>query len=243
MKKVYKEIISDIINSVRDQDLAPGDHLPPERDFAEKFGVSRASVREALRVMEILGLIETRRGGGSYITGLNINPFLSTLAPLFVERKGLTFELLDLRFLLELKAAELAAIKMPPVKASYLMEPIERMKRAVSEENPALSAKADMEFHERIFEIADHFVLQKSAEFVTTFLEVSVKGRRRLVLERAENPAELYQQHKEIYDAIVTGKPEEASSRMRKHLNLVLEIYRRDDPPPRDQSAGLKGII
>ncbi len=228
MKKVYKEIISDIINSVRDQDFAPGDRLPPERDFAEKFGVSRASVREALRVMEIVGLIETRRGGGSYITELNIIPFLSTLAPLFVERKGLAFELLDLRFLMELKAAELAAVKMTPIKASYLIEPIERMKRAVIEEKADLSAKADIEFHERIFEIADHFVLQRSAEFVTTLLEISIKGRRHLVLERAENPSELYNQHKEIYDAIVTGRPEEASDRMKKHLNLVLELYRKE---------------
>ena len=228
MKKVYKEIIAEVINSVRDQDFAPGDKLPPERDFAERLGVSRASVREGLRVMEIVGLIETRRGGGSYVTELNIIPFLSTLAPLFVERKGLAFELLDLRFLLELKASELAAVKMTPIKASYLMEPIERMKRAVDEENADLGAKADMEFHERIFEIADHYVLQQSAEFVTTLLEISIKGRRHLVLERADNPVELYRQHKEIFDAISSGKPEEASGRMKEHLNLVLELYRRE---------------
>jgi GntR family transcriptional regulator, transcriptional repressor for pyruvate dehydrogenase complex len=228
VKKIYKEIITDIIDSVRDQDFAPGDRLPPERDFAEKLGVSRASVREALRVMEIVGIIETRRGGGSYVTELNIIPFLSTLAPLFVEREGLAFELLDLRFLLELKAAELAAVKMTPIKASYLMEPIDRMKRAVDEAKADLGAKADLVFHERIFEIADHFVLRKSAEFVTTLLEISIQGRRHLVLERAENPEELYKQHKEIFDAIVTGKPEEASSRMKEHLNLVLELYRRE---------------
>jgi GntR family transcriptional repressor for pyruvate dehydrogenase complex len=102
------------------------------------------------------------------------------------------------------------------------------MKRAVIEEKPDLSAKADLEFHERIFEIADHYVLQKSAEFVTTLLEISIKGRRHLVLERAENPEELYAQHKEIYDAIMTGDSEEASRRMKVHLNLVLELYRRE---------------
>ena len=86
-KKVSQLIIEQFINMIKEGKLKMGDRLPPERTLAEMFNVSRASVREAFSAMEIIGLIEVRQGEGSYITELNIGPFINTIAPLFVQNE------------------------------------------------------------------------------------------------------------------------------------------------------------
>lgn len=102
-KRVYQEIISQFVEMLREDRIKVGERLPSERSLADMFQVSRPSVREALRVMETIGIIETRPGGGAFVTDLNLAPFINTFAPLITRREGFEMELLDLRELLEVK--------------------------------------------------------------------------------------------------------------------------------------------
>jgi GntR family transcriptional repressor for pyruvate dehydrogenase complex len=110
-KRIYQSVVEQFVGLLRTGKVKPGDKLPPERTLAEQFRVSRASIREAISAMEIIGLIEVRPGDGSFVTDLNIAPFLNTIAPLFVRNETMETELLEFRKLLELEAVELATLQ------------------------------------------------------------------------------------------------------------------------------------
>jgi len=136
-QRIYQVIIEQIIELIRQGKLRVGEKLPPERALAERalaemLPVSRPSMREALRVMEVIGLIDRKPGGGSHITDLNIAHFLNMISPIFLKREGLGIELLEMRFLLEIRAAELAAKAAGKAYGGELDEHIERMRRAFS---------------------------------------------------------------------------------------------------------------
>ena len=223
-RRVYQEIIAQFVEMIKDDRIKVGEKLPAERILAEMFHVSRPSVREALRVMETIGLIEIRAGGGAYVTELNLGPFLSMFAPLFTRRQGFELELIDLREMLELKAAALAAEYCDNEAASYLEETIIMMREALDNNDPDAGARSDIAFHTRIFEKSNNFVLQKASEFVNSLLELSIEGSRTLVLEKEEDAAQLYEDHRLIFKAIRENNPGIARERMAAHIEMVKRI-------------------
>ncbi len=228
-KKVYRVIIEQILQMICSGELEVGQRLPPERELAEMFQVSRPSVREAMRVMEVMGLLDRRPGGGSVVTDLNIGELLNMLSPVFLKRGGFAIELVELRYLLETRAAELAAEQITPDKAESLRSCIARMAGAGREGDSEAEARADIEFHETIFAISDNYVLQQAARFVTSLLENSVRFGRRVILEGGYENQKLLEQHRRILDGIAAGKPAEARAAMETHMKLVFEYYLRAD--------------
>lgn len=226
-KKVYQVIIEQILEMIRTGELTVGEKLPPERELAEMFHVSRPSVREALRVMEVMGLLDRRPGGGSVVTDLNIGELLNMLSPIFLKRGGLAIELVELRYLLETRAAELAARNITAEKAKALEECIVRMEAAGEAGDAESEARADIEFHETIFALTENYVLQEAARFVTSLLENSVRFGRRVILEGGYENRKLLEQHRRILVAISAGEPELARGAMETHMDLVFEYYLR----------------
>jgi GntR family transcriptional repressor for pyruvate dehydrogenase complex len=175
--------------------------------------------------MEVMGLLERRPGGGSVVTDVNIWGLLNILAPIFFKREGLAIELVELRYLLETRAAELAARNITVDRAEELRECLERMASAQAAEDPEAEALGDIDFHETIFSFSDNLALRQAATFITDLLENSVRFGRRVVLEGGYGDEELLAQHRHIYDAIVDGNPVAARKAMESHMNLVVEYY------------------
>ena len=228
-------IIETILKGVKDGKYPRGKRLPAERLLAKDFDVSRASLREALRILEVIGILETRRGGGSYIgKEINLLPLLTLLSPFLFSRDGYEIELVELRILLELIAVEEAAKNINWETARYLREPVRQLRAAVDHNDPALSASADIDFHERIFRIAEKPVLHKAAELITLLLEVSHRGARSAVIASAEHPENLYREHDRVHEAIIAGDVKGARRAMKEHLESVLAIYRSVPQLPED---------
>ena len=236
VKKVSQLIVEQFVDMIKRGELKVGDRLPSERTLAEMFNVSRASIREAFSALEIIGLIEVRQGEGSYITDLNIGPFINTIAPLFVRNETIETDLLEFRKLIEIEAVKLAAMKQinkssvktsdTHVKAniSSLEEHLESMHKALLNNNINLGAEADIQFHKAIFLLTDNIILIKAAECIAYILESSVEFNRAKILKDSSNAKVLYNQHKQIYEAIKCGNAELAAQIMEKHLNFVNEI-------------------
>ena len=225
MKRIYQSVIEQFIGLIREGKLKVGDKLPPERSLAEMFNVSRASIREAFSAMEIIGLIEVRPGDGSFVTNLNIAPFINTIAPLFVKTDEMEDELLEFRKMLELEAAKLAAGKGKPEEITLLEGPIHSMKVAIEKKDVNMGADADIQFHKILFGLSNNYILTKSAEYISHILESSVKFNRAKILKDSENSKVLYEQHKEIYEAIRNNDVQAAVEFMNKHLDFVKQIY------------------
>lgn len=224
-KKIYQSIIEQFVNLLKEDKIKVGEKLPSERHLAERFKVSRPSVREALRAMEMIGLIEIRPGDGVFVTDINIAPFMNAISPLFLSRKNFEQELLEMRKILEMRAVELASRNNSAKTVAELQAIVERMKHALDNGDPALGADADIEFHETVFSITDNMVLRKAAECVVTVLEMSVKYARSLMLREKGYAEQLYRQHVQIFEAIRAGNPQAARRSMEEHLDFVLEFF------------------
>jgi len=110
--------------------LKIGDQLPPERVLAEQFKVSRQSLREAFRVMEVIGIIEVRPAG-TFVTQLNVGNFMITIAPLFMLTSNTEQDLLEFRRLLETEAVRLAAEKQIQPAINRLHEAVALMRQSM----------------------------------------------------------------------------------------------------------------
>lgn len=224
MKRVYQSIIDQFINLIKEGKLSVGEKLPPERMLADMFKVSRASIREAFRAMEIIGLIEVRPGGGTFVTGLKIANFINSIAPLFVKSESMENELLEFRKLIEVEAVKLAIEKSDEDKLSQLKDIVDRMGNAVDNNNVNLGAELDILFHKTIFVLTENYIMEKASECVSYILESSVKFNREKILKDAQNSRELFNQHTEIYNAIKQKNLQLAVEIMDKHLSFVKRI-------------------
>src|SRR5256712_213293 len=107
--RIYEEIVRQVKQMIAEGRLKSGDRLPPERDLAEKFVVSRSSVREALRALESLGLVEIRAGEGTFVREVSVESLIEPLALMMVSPREAIAERSEARHLLEPRIAALAA--------------------------------------------------------------------------------------------------------------------------------------
>lgn len=225
MKRIYQSIIEQFVDLINDGKLKVGEKLPSERALAEMFNVSRASIREAFSAMEIIGIIEVRPGEGSFITELNIAPFLNTIAPLFVKNASMEEDLLEFRKMIELEAVKMAAEKAVDDESELLKQTVDMMREAIEKDDVVLGAEADIKFHKLIFKLTDNYILIKAAECVGFILESSVKFNRTKILKESGNSKVLYEQHMQIYKAIKEKNSQLAQKIMDQHLDFVKQIY------------------
>ena len=209
--------------------LKIGDKLPPERMLAEQFNVSRASIREAFRAMEIIGIIEVRPGGGSYITELNISNFMTTIAPLFIRTNDTEQDLLEFRRLLETEAVQLAAEKQIHPAVVELEKAVALMQKSLLQDDPNLGAEADIRFHKAIFNCSDNYILIKAAECVSYLLESSVRMNRTRILKNTARAEILLEQHRKILETIQQKDGNLAAQAMVNHLQYVRQCLNEPD--------------
>jgi len=107
--RLYESVIEQIMNLIKNNELKPGDKLPPERELAEKLSISRGSLREAFRVLESKGLIKSKPGGGRSIREIRKNGHNNTENIILNLEKSSILELLEAREMFEVKIVELAA--------------------------------------------------------------------------------------------------------------------------------------
>ncbi|MFZ3130268.1 MAG: GntR family transcriptional regulator, partial [Desulfosporosinus sp.] len=127
-KKIYEQIVDQIGLLVAEGQLKPGDRLPSERELVEQFQVCRAAIREAISALEMMGLIEVRAGEGMYIRQENIDSGVAPLAWMLFIEKDTDLELYEVRKILEVQAAGLAAERAQVDEIRELYEALEVMR-------------------------------------------------------------------------------------------------------------------
>lgn len=222
-QKVYKNIVEQIVYLIHDGSLKKGDKLPPERGLAEMLNVSRTSVREALKVMEIMGIIEIRPGEGSIVSDFNVEPFLSMVWPVILADKNTENDLLEFRKILEEGSIRHLALKHEkPEFYGELKEILTEMEKAG--ENCKENVRLDVLFHRKIFELTGNRLLMVAQNLVEYILEKTVKYNRSAAVKEADSTHAIYKQHLKIYEALVKGDSVEAVNSMSDHLDYVQNI-------------------
>ena len=219
-KRVYMQIVDQIIVLVRKGNFGREAQLPPERDLAEQLGVSRASLREALSALQLLGLVETRSGQGTFVCAEAPAALLRLDASLLYQELESPFAILQARKAVEPTIAAIAAHQRSEEAIQRLLKIQE-----LAESDPHgqyLSSEGDRRFHLALAEATENPVLISMMAIVYDLM-----GQKLWLLLRDATAAEperlrqYAQQHRDICDAIGAGDAERAAQGMTRHLNSV----------------------
>ena len=220
-KKIYEEVVEQIRQLMENGSLKPGDKLLSERELAEKLQVSRASVREALRALEMMGFVEIKVGGGTFIKETSGDDIIQPLAMFLSIEKGSFFEIYEIRKIFEIAAAHLAAQRATPGDLAKIEENLERMKAAMTEDDSEGGEGSDSAFHFSIAEATQNGWLVRLLNTIADSFNRSISIARRQLYLTAGHAQILIEQHIRIYEAIRDKNPGLAQRAMLAHLNFA----------------------
>jgi GntR family transcriptional repressor for pyruvate dehydrogenase complex len=209
--------------------LSPGQRLPAERELAELFGVSRPTIREAIRVLGFSGVIETKQGSGSYVA-IEAPADLSPGLPIDVTSDAYD-DVMEVRLWLEVGACEAAATKVSKKQLAKLRSLMETFLDGPRE--PERFVTQEMGFHGVIHEASGNDVLLSQMRTMRKLIE----DRLRIAVETFGVRQASLDEHWEILAALEARDPIEARRTMRKHLTVARDELRRQLETWQDDGA------
>jgi len=217
--RLYEQIVQQIEDSVLKGTLKPGDQLPAERDLAQRLGVSRTAVREAVKTLREKGLVEAYSGRGTFITDGTLQAARQSfdLMVKIGQPEG-SPHLAELRLILEPGIAALAAERIGEEHLATMREAVAVMDSA--QNDPAAYIEADLDFHLALAEAAANPLILSLIDSIVGLL----REQRMKIFNVEGGPQRGQVHHKRILDAIERRDPEMARAAMRAHLDQV-----RDD--------------
>lgn len=219
-ERPFNGILKQIIENIQSGKLKPGAALPAERTMAETMGVSRAALREALRALELLGILKSVPGGGNYITEDLETWLIGPLSVLFQLNNGRLRQNQQLRAALERENAILAARKCTPLDAAELWMIVARLEAAEDEKE---RGQLDKELHEKIARIADNPMIFSVLSAADKLTENIISGTREYIMRKNQSSSVVDEQHHRLVEAIIKGDPQEAEKCMSEHMVTVEE--------------------
>jgi GntR family transcriptional repressor for pyruvate dehydrogenase complex len=213
--KLYEEVASRIRDLIADGELSPGQALPSERKLADQFKVGRAVIREAIRQLEVSGLVESRHGGGNYVREITVEHLVAPIASVLNGMSHLREELMDARLFFEPQIARAAAARATPEDLRLLEDIISRQE--VSTVNGESGAEEDAEFHDLLARATHNTVVERVMEVIDNLLEDS-RARYFRSVERSEASLE---GNRRILEAVRRHDQEAAQKAMVDHLEDI----------------------
>lgn len=218
-KRVYEEILDQIRQLVIEGSLKPGDRLISERELAEHLQVSRASIREAFSALDMMGILESKPGEGTFIRNVPQDSLIKPLSLMFLLYQDSNLEVLEVRTILEMESAALAALRATEADLAVIEAELADMERDVL--NGAVGELSDARFHLAIANAAHNKVLVRLMNTVSDLIVETMRFSRERLFMTAGNKGKILRQHKGIYAAIKSREPEAARQAMREHLAFV----------------------
>jgi GntR family transcriptional repressor for pyruvate dehydrogenase complex len=231
-KKISEEIVEQIKKLIAKGELKPGARIPSERDLATMLGVSRPSVREAIMVLEAMGFLDSRQGGGTFVRALTEGSITDPLAKL-VEQKdpGLLRSLVEVRMGLESWSAFLAAQRAEPGEIAELRRLYEVMAEQAT--RGGWDPEVDTDFHYAITAASHNSLQMHVLDSIHTLFHATIQVALMEFYRQQGHIEKLLTQHREILEAIAAHDAELARQKMMLHLTLVEEKMAELLQPPR----------
>ena len=220
--RIYEHIVEQIRALIAEGKLKPGDQLPPERVLAETFAVSRTSVREALRALEMSGFIEGRQGGGTFVKARSADELVRPLASALLAGKRELADILEVREMIEPGLAAKAAARATAAQVAELEAILERQAEKVrrGESYP----EEDAAFHDLIAHAANNAIVLRLLGVVMDLL----RDTRASYLQGSDRPARSLAGHRRILEAIRRRDGEAAYQATLEHISSIRERLLED---------------
>lgn len=216
--RILHEILEQIKQSIANGQLKKGDRLPSERQMAEMFGVSRAIIREALKSLEMIGLIDCIQGGGNFIATSINNCLTEPLSIMFMLEGGSITQVQQLRRSLEISAVGLAASRISQGDLSAL-EQICTVLEANAKTGDEVAQDRLFHFTLSVASGNPLFITMQSA--VSALIENQIRGVRSSMLREQDTLTRVNAQHRAVLEALRAGDRERAVAAMTNHLDFI----------------------
>jgi GntR family transcriptional repressor for pyruvate dehydrogenase complex len=223
---LYEQVMARLREHVVAAGLKAGDKLPSERDLAERLRVSRASIKQAIVVLEVQGLVEIRHGGGMFLRTGSLTP---EPVAVLVERRRRLPDVLDAREAIETKLADLAAERRTEADLAEIDAALQTMRAEI--ENGEFGEEGDRRFHAAVTAAAHSSLL---SEFMHEIAEQIAESRHES-LQQPNRPAKSLSQHLKIAEAIRARDRRTARAAMRRHLETVSRVRLLSWNPDEDE--------
>jgi len=213
---VTQRAIEQVTHMISVGELRPGERLPTEREFAAFLGLSRSSMREAIRALTIMGVLEIRHGSGAYVTGLRPSDLLDNLGVVADVSRGETLvELLQVRRVLEAHATAVAAARITDEQLVQVRGHLDRIAQGRTIEE---MVGADRDFHRAIVEASGNATLAAVLDGLSsrTFRARVWRGH-----EDEDAVERLHKEHERIHGALSRRDPQEAYTAAASHVMEV----------------------
>lgn len=209
------KIADRILSMIQKRQLKPGDRLPPERELAKMMGVSRPVLREALRALSMMKVVENRRRAGTYITSLEPEMLVDHLELIFSLDDSTYLDLLKARKVIEPSLTEMAARNLTDEISDQLDRILITTSEAINDEEAFM--RADLDLHRLICQTANNLVISR---FMASITKLGILSRRRTV-KLPEVREETLADHRKIVDALKAHDPEAAKKAMQDHISNI----------------------
>ena len=225
-EELRKDVLSEriahsLLNLIKEKQLRPGDRLPPERELAVMMKVSRPSLREALRALQIMNIIDNRQGSGTYITSLEPERLIEHLDIIFTLNDTTYNELFEARKILEAGVAGLAARDITDETIGELELCLESAQAVIDDAEAFL--EIDLDLHRKILESTGNTILSL---FMRSISQLSIYSRRRTG-ERLDVRRQTVEDHRAIVQALKSRDPAAARGAMIDHLSHIEQAMKQ----------------
>lgn len=222
-KQTLAEYVAEQIRGqILERKYTAGSKLPNEFELAEEFGVCRYTVREAVKKLAATGLVEVRRGRGTYVNEMiPANYFKPMMDNLILEDWDVK-EIFEVRIVIEAKTSELAAANAVQEDIREMEAILTAMEEALADNNIHMYNNLDFKFHGRIAMAGKNRLLCEIVKFLQDFIRFTIEESAVSMEKHKKSLAGHYR----ILECVKAGKPGAASEAMREHLTHCSELYR-----------------
>lgn len=201
-----------------------GDRLPSERDLCAVIGVSRSVLREGLRALAALGLVDVQHGRGTFISRPDLTILGEALALGFAQEAGVVDDVLQARIAIECQAIRLACRAVTDHDLATIGASLEAFVETL--DDPERGGHADYAFHSAIVEASRSRALIAIYQAISPLLLRSHIERRRRAMPDKDVTGSLVQAHRDVFAALVTGEPDIAEAKIREHFEISARLRR-----------------
>ena len=225
-EKAYKGVIEYFKNRIMAGELRPGEKLPPEREIAQMLEVSRNSVREALRIMDMTGVISSQQGSGNYITCEFQKSIAETMGMMFAMSQINYQQISQIRYALEQQAFALAIEQASESQMETLEELVKRLDRSMDEQE---NARIDKQIHFTLAQASGNVLLLNILEACSGVIDTFIRNMRAEILRTKEAKEALNLCHRQIAEALRNKDNAAGKDALDRHFRMIDEILEKNE--------------
>jgi DNA-binding FadR family transcriptional regulator len=221
-KNLVEEVFEFLRNNILSGKLKEGEQLPPLEALGRQFNISRTVIREAVKKLSSLGLVESYQGRGTFVTSSNASIVMEPMIQaLFSDQKSIS-ELLETRYFLEKIIAGLAARRFKPEHTVPLKEALKNMKQGIKDGDHEALTKEDLNFHLILVEISGNSIFKRVLETIREMMFDFMEG----ISYVPGVPEKALEQHMKIFEAVTHHDADRAVQEMQKHIIEMIDVMR-----------------